>query len=214
MRDIVQVPETELRTFTDLMRKHHHNQSIGGVVRMAQEVTSDQTLQSIYQRILDGESMPDLFAAHADALPSDFLHTIKLFWETGDARYFSMWRNPYSIRLRALVEQNPSYFDYKPGDDPIESATIKLERLIHRTAFSDTNVAEEEYRGHKIVVMQNAETIGTDSPTFYVCAYNLSAKQPSASPITGLKNIEEAKAAGRRKVDKKLDRKSATKSTR
>lgn len=132
-----QVPESELRIFADTMCSHYHKTPIIKVIEMARAATSSPELLSIYDRLLQEPArFSDHFAEHAAVLPADFLQTIDLFWSTGDARYFSYWRNPHAPRIRDLVERHPAFFDFKAGDDPLESAAVKLDSLINQQAHA------------------------------------------------------------------------------
>jgi hypothetical protein len=71
----------------------------------------------------------------------------------------------------------------------------------------DLTVEEYEDRGFDIEICQDANTVGTDVPTYFALVWNPQAKTP-AGTVAGSdsRTIEEAKEAARLYVDKRLRR--------
>jgi hypothetical protein len=72
--------------------------------------------------------------------------------------------------------------------------------------LEDKKVHKEEYRNHDIIVFQDADTVGSDSPTYFYCAYNKAAKHKQATPVSDFHDIEEAVRHAKERVDKKLSK--------
>jgi hypothetical protein len=71
--------------------------------------------------------------------------------------------------------------------------------------LGDLVIEDYEDRGYRVEICQDAETVGTDVPSYFLGVYNLQSKNPSSS-ITSHLTLEEAREAARLKVDKNLER--------
>lgn len=110
-------------------------------------------------------------------------------------------------------------FDERKAAEHLRSA-LKLsgeDKIHHIQAYllarkpddpSDVTIEEYEDRGFEVEICQDADTVGTDVPTYFAVVTNPQAKTPYGSVVgDNCKTIEEAKEVARTNVDKRIQRK-------
>jgi hypothetical protein len=124
--------------------------------------------------------------------------------------------------VQFLIEADVSEW---PDFDELEAASyfksiLKLsdEDKVHRVQAyllarkpderGDLLVERYEDRGLDVHIYQDADTVGTDVPTYYVTVYNPTVKSPSSSVGDSHPTIEAAKEEARTRVGKRLERQS------
>ena len=81
--------------------------------------------------------------------------------------------------------------------------------LLARRPEERGDLLIEQYkdRGFDVEIYQNANTVGTDVPTYFALVTNPKTKTPTSSVAGGDHNtVEEAKIAARTNVDKRISR--------
>ncbi len=80
--------------------------------------------------------------------------------------------------------------------------------LLARKPDEEGDLLVEQYddRGLDVHIYQNAHTVGTDVPSYYVMVFNPKLKSASSSASEDYPTIEAAKESARIRVDKRLER--------
>lgn len=88
----------------------------------------------------------------------------------------------------------------------VSSRDVKVYPLAFAADQSiDVNVAKYEYRDFEVQIRQNAESIGTNQPTYYGVIYNYQDKHPHGALVDGNHDSREmAEAAAREYVDTRI----------
>jgi hypothetical protein len=87
-----------------------------------------------------------------------------------------------------------------------KSHDLKVYPLSAKPApLQDETIEVYKYRDFDIEICQNADTLGTDQPTYFTVVSNPQAKTYSGSLVGGhYGSIEEAKSVGEQHVDKRI----------
>jgi hypothetical protein len=115
--------------------------------------------------------------------------------------------------IEADVSEWPD-FDEEKAIEHFRPKLSKEDKLIRAQVYllarkpdeRDLLVEEYEDRGLDVRIYQNAHTVGTDVPYYYVMVFNPQAKSPTSSASDDYPTIEAAKEAARVRVDKRLER--------
>jgi hypothetical protein len=120
------------------------------------------------------------------------------------------------LLIEADVSEWPD-FDERKAAEHLRSA-IKLsgeDKVHHIQAYllarkpddpEDLVIEKYEDRGFEVEICQDADTVGTDVPSYYVAVYNPKVKNPSSSISGNHPTVEAAKEEARIRVDKRIQR--------
>jgi hypothetical protein len=118
--------------------------------------------------------------------------------------------------IEADVTEWPD-FDERKAVEHFRPKLSKEDTLLRAEAYllvrrpdedGDPLVEKDDDRGLDVHIYQNAQTVGTDVPSYYLMVFNPKVKGASSSASDDYPTIEVAKEAARIRVDKRLKRNS------
>ncbi len=119
--------------------------------------------------------------------------------------------------IEADVSEWPDFDESKAADYFLSALKLSGEDKKHSIQVylltrkpnegGDLLIEEHEDRGYKVEIRQNADTVGTDIPTYFALVTNMQIKNP-AGYFAGSDHAteEEAKEAARANIDKRIER--------
>jgi hypothetical protein len=121
------------------------------------------------------------------------------------------------LLIEADVEDWPDFDEWKAEEHLRSALKLSGADKIHRIQAyllarkpedrGDVTVEQYEDRGFEVEICQNAETVGTDVPTYFTLVSNPKVKTPYGSVVgSECGTIEEAKEAARANIDKRIQR--------
>ena len=121
------------------------------------------------------------------------------------------------LLIEADVSDWPDFDERKAAEHLRSALKLSGEDKIHRVQAyllarkpddpGDVTIEQYEDRGFEVEICQDADTVGTDIPTYFAVVTNPQAKTPTGSLVgSDCSTVEEAKEAARINIDKRIQR--------